>query len=320
MRDEKRGCQQEWKEPSRGTGSQGSFNKHDSQCNQNVINQQAVRPPRQKVNDLKNSAIRESDTLIIETQRRDRKSEGISNSHGQSNFKEAELNKPDDVEESKEEEELRAARAAAARAKLRAALGIGISSATKKQESAAAAEEGGQPQTSAGAVDRTCETGRIEEAVDPGKAERIAATKAKMREALLSAALAEVGRGGGGGKRSLSMKEGKADGVGQGRVEGGGGLERRASTGRRLSTQAAPTGGRRSSGAVEAQNTIWEFFEEGRKKGTCKTCGYVVGIKHNHGGLTRFQQADFWNQTYLHFLQAPQSCAPARVQRIHGQV
>ena len=319
MRDEKRGCHQEWKEPSRGTGSQGSFNKNDSQCNQNVINQQAVRPPRQKVNDFKNSTIRESDTLIIETQRREKKSEGVSNIHGQSNFKEAELNKPDDVEESKEEEELRAARAAAARAKLRAALGIGIS-ATKKQESAAAAEEGGQAQTSAGAVDRTCETGRIEEPVDPGKAERIAATKAKMREALLSAALAEVGRGGGGGKRSLSMKEGKAEGVGQGRVEGGGGLERRASTGRRLSTQAAPTGGRRSSGAVEAQNTIWEFFEEGRKKGTCKTCGYVVGIKHNHGGLTRFQQADFWNQTYPHFLQAPQSCAPARVQRIHGQV
>ena len=97
------------------------------------------------------------------------------------------------------------------------------------------------------------------------------------------------------------MKEGKADGVGQGRVEGGGGLERRASTGRRLSTQAAPTGGRRSSGAVEAQNTIWEFFEEGRKKGTCKTCGYVVGIKHNHGGLTRFQKADLWNQTISSF-------------------
>ena len=104
LRDENRGCQQEWKEPSRGTGSQGSFNKNDSQCDQNVINQQAVRPPRQKVNDFKNSTIRESDTLIIETQRREKKSEGVSNIHGQSNFKEAELNKPDDVEESKSDE------------------------------------------------------------------------------------------------------------------------------------------------------------------------------------------------------------------------
>ena len=100
--------------------------------------------------------------------------------------------------------------------------------------------------------------------------------------------MAEVGRG--GGKRSLSMKEAGGGRSVPGKVEGGGGLERRASTGRRPSTQAAvpPTGGRRSSGAVEAQNTIWAFFEEGRKKGTCKTCGYVVGIKHNHGGLTRF--------------------------------
>jgi len=190
-------------------------------------------------------------------------------------------------------EDLRAANAAAARAKLREALGIKGVKAAKKQDSVEAVTEGEKAETSS--VHKKVESGAGELLEDPGKAERIAATKAKMREALLSAAMAEVGRG--GGKRSLSVKEasgsgGSSSGGGGKLVEGG--LERRASTGRRLSSQATtasgPTTGvgRRSSGAVEAQNTIWAFFEEGKgKKGTCKTCGYVVGIKHNHGGLTR---------------------------------
>ena len=73
---------------------------------------------------------------------------------------------------------------------------------------------------------------------------------------------------------------------------------------------------------VEAQNTIWEFFEEGKgKKGTCRTCGYVVGIKHNHGGLTRcFQAFKFLFLSLIYFCQAPQSSAPKRVQRIHCKV
>ena len=70
-----------------------------------------------------------------------------------------------------------------------------------------------------------------------------------------------------------------------------------------------------SSGSQQdkQKETIWQFFEEGNKKGTCRlvkyycyivtsphtkpnegvycllsrTCGYVVGIKNNKGGLTR---------------------------------
>jgi len=61
--------------------------------------------------------------------------------------------------------------------------------------------------------------------------------------------------------------------------------------GRGFSKQAGRGGSVRRSSAGAAQEkpkeTIWEFFEEGKKKGTCKTCGYVVGIKHNKGGLTR---------------------------------
>jgi len=47
---------------------------------------------------------------------------------------------------------------------------------------------------------------------------------------------------------------------------------------------------RKSSGGGQQEKpreTIWQFFEEGNKKGTCRTCGYVVGIKNNKGGLTR---------------------------------
>ena len=256
---------------------------------------QAVRPPRQKVNSGLEKT-RESDTLIIETQRMAKKSEGVLKPQCKSDFEkkpaaeEVMVGDSEELKKEEEEKELRAAKAAAARAKLRAALGIGINAAGKKQEDSAAVE-GEKTQTlSKGGVDekKSESTGSGGEVLeDPGKAERIAATKAKMREALLSAAMAEVGRG--GERRSLSTKE-AGGGSALGKVESGDGLERRASTGRRASTtQAAPQGGgRRSSGAVEAQNTIWAFFEEGRKKGTCKTCGYVVGIKHNHGGLTRF--------------------------------
>jgi len=47
---------------------------------------------------------------------------------------------------------------------------------------------------------------------------------------------------------------------------------------------------RRSSTGTNQEKpkeTIWEFFEQGNKKGTCKTCGYVVGCKNNKGNLTR---------------------------------
>ena len=283
----------------RGGAKRGEDSDWNDQTKAGNQQQQAIRPPRQKVNALGNSNARESDTIIIETQRMAKKSEGVlkceSDFEGGVKKTESDVTSGDCEESRKkeEEEELRAAKAAAARAKLRAALGIGVNAA-KKQDGVESVEGGEKTQTSTGGVVKRSESGAGGEFLDdPGKAERIAATKAKMREALLSAAMAEVGRG--GGKRSLSMKEAGGGGrIAAGKVVeqgGGGGLERRASTGRRLSTQAAgpgPTGGRRSSGVVETQNTIWAFFEEGRKKGTCKTCGYVVGIKHNHGGLTRF--------------------------------
>ena len=247
--------------------------------------QQAIRPPRQKDSD---ALKKESDTLVIEV----KKSEGGLNLKSESDSS-AEKDEEADNRDGSQEEREKAAKAAAARAKLRAALGI------KKIESAQV-EHGGETELSVGGVGKKIEGEKLD---DPSRAERIAATKAKMREALLSAALAEVARpgvggggggggpkGGGQGKRALSMKEGQTKGE-----QGKAGLERRASTGRRQSTQVGGGGiggGRRSSSVVEAQNTIWEFFEEGKgKKGTCRTCGYVVGIKHNHGGLTRCFQA-----------------------------
>ena len=255
-----------------------------------VVSQQAIRPPRQKDSD---ALKKESDTLVIEV----KKSDGGLNLKSESDSS-AEKDEEAGNRDGSQEEREKAAKAAAARAKLRAALGI-------KKTEPLQVEHGGETELSVGGVGKKIEEEKLE---DPGKAERIAATKAKMREALLSAALAEVGRpgvgggggggggggpkGGGQGKRALSMKEGQTKGE-----QGKAGLERRASTGRRQSTQVGGGGGgigggRRSSSVVEAQNTIWDFFEEGKgKKGTCRTCGYVVGIKHNHGGLTRCFQA-----------------------------
>ena len=58
-----------------------------------------------------------------------------------------------------------------------------------------------------------------------------------------------------------------------------------------------------SSIPEKKRETIWDFFEQGNKKGTCRyvfnvwilylsvrfprTCGYVVSCKNNKGGLTR---------------------------------
>ena len=273
---------------NRGGGEKiPSESKPSLQNRTSVVSQQAIRPPRQKDSD---ALKKESDTLVIE----------VKNSDGGLNLKSESDSSAEKDEEAgnrdgSQEEREKAAKAAAARAKLRAALGI-------KKTEPLQVEHGGETELSVGGVGKKIEEEKLE---DPGKAERIAATKAKMREALLSAALAEVGRpgvggggggggpkGGGQGKRALSMKEGQTKGE-----QGKAGLERRASTGRRQSTQVGGGGGvigggRRSSSVVEAQNTIWEFFEEGKgKKGTCRTCGYVVGIKHNHGGLTRCFQA-----------------------------
>ena len=175
------------------------------------------------------------------------------------------------------------ARAAAARAKLRAALGLGALAAKAPAlgtDPPAPAATPATPPVSNGSdmreVKVTLKPEKSE--AEAEKAVRIAATKAKMREALLSAAMVEVGKVGGGARghgRGLEPGMGQEEGQGRGQ-------------GRRLSAPLPP--GRRSSGAGgegEIRNTIWEFFEEGKKKGTCKTCGYVVATKHNHGGLTR---------------------------------
>ena len=176
------------------------------------------------------------------------------------------------------------ARAAATRAKLRAALGLGALAAK------APAQLGTDPPAPAATpatppVSNGSDMGEVKVTLKPEKSEaeaekaaRIAATKAKMREALLSAAMVEVGKVGGGARgQGRRLEPGRGQEEGQGRGQG-----------RRLSAPLPP--GRRSSGAGgegETRNTIWEFFEEGKKKGTCKTCGYVVATKHNHGGLTR---------------------------------
>ena len=277
---------------NRGGGEKTpSESKPSLQKRTSVVSQQAIRPPRQKDSD---ALKKESDTLVIEV----KKSDGGLNLKSESDSS-AEKDEEFDNRDGSQEEREKAAKAAAARAKLRAALGI-------KKTEPLQVEHGGETELSVGGVGKKIEGEKLD---DPSRAERIAATKAKMREALLSATLAEVGRpgvgggglkgvggggpkGGGQGKRALSMKEGQTKGE-----QGKAGLERRASTGRRQSTQVGGGGGgigggRRSSSVVEAQNTIWEFFEEGKgKKGTCRTCGYVVGIKHNHGGLTRCFQA-----------------------------
>jgi len=106
------------------------------------------------------------------------------------------------------------------------------------------------------------------------KAERKAAVRAKIRAALLSAAVGQVEAS----VQGPMLPAGKSD-------------PRRLSTPSGMMAGGGTTAGRRKSASglpqEKPKETIWEFFEEGKKKGTCKTCGYVVGIKHNKGGLTR---------------------------------
>ncbi|XP_023333761.1 uncharacterized protein LOC111705437 isoform X2 [Eurytemora carolleeae] len=45
--------------------------------------------------------------------------------------------------------------------------------------------------------------------------------------------------------------------------------------------------GDESSGRNKQKAVIWDFFEEGKKKCTCRTCGYIVNTKMNTGGLVR---------------------------------
>jgi len=47
------------------------------------------------------------------------------------------------------------------------------------------------------------------------------------------------------------------------------------------------TASTRSNNQEKPRETIWDFFEQKNKKGICKTCGYVVSVKNNKGGLTR---------------------------------
>jgi len=162
------------------------------------------------------------------------------------------------------EAETKLAKAAACRAKLRAAL-LG------KEVQGGGGVKGIQEDTEGPSDDKgELKTGQEKKDDDENKAARIAAVKAKMREALVSAAMVEVSQGKAGVKRRESLGSQKT----QANVQ-----ERRSSQ----------TYGRRSSntGEGEQRSTIWEFFEEGKKKGTCRTCGYVVGTKHNQGGLTR---------------------------------
>jgi len=62
-----------------------------------------------------------------------------------------------------------------------------------------------------------------------------------------------------------------------------------APTGRKEPAKRPVRRANSSSGSQQEKQkeTIWQFFQEGNKKGTCRTCGYVVGIKNNKGGLTR---------------------------------
>lgn len=64
-----------------------------------------------------------------------------------------------------------------------------------------------------------------------------------------------------------------------GGVAGGGvGVKRSLSTGDPVN-QAA--------GGHQQRPLIWDFFEEGRSVGTCRTCGYEINIKRNRCGLVR---------------------------------
>jgi len=137
-------------------------------------------------------------------------------------------------------------------------------------------QETGMEKSSAAAqsAENTCDHQAVAE-----KAERQAAVRAKIRAALLTAAAGQVEDG-----------EQRPPQLGV-----------RNTDMRRLSTPSSgPLGGgsrdpakemrRKSASGLQQdkpRETIWEFFEEGKKKGTCKTCGYVVGIKNNKGGLTR---------------------------------
>lgn len=156
------------------------------------------------------------------------------------------------------EAEARAARAAATRAKLRAALGLKEPNNSEVKNSICADKEPKVqevPLDGGSGVDAEAE-----------KAARLAAVKAKMREALLSAAMMEVEKPGVLRAKEKSFHQGNM--MVQERPEVG-------QQGRRLSNPVPPQG-RRISGAGESegktQNTIWNFFEEarGKKQGTCR--------------------------------------------------
>lgn len=59
--------------------------------------------------------------------------------------------------------------------------------------------------------------------------------------------------------------------------------------------ETGTTDGRRRSTGDEAncrstgkhKQLIWDFFEEGRNRSSCRTCGYTVSTKTNTGGLVR---------------------------------
>jgi hypothetical protein len=145
--------------------------------------------------------------------------------------------------QSKENEETQKAFAGAAREKLRTALFPSSDSRPETEEEVCCHADTEKPAES-----------------EAEMAARKAAVRAKIRAALLSAAAGQVGEGMQGPKLNV----GKTDP-------------------RRLSTPGMMTGGgakdvpkdlrRRSASGLQQEKpkeTIWEFFEEGKQKGTCK--------------------------------------------------
>ena len=145
--------------------------------------------------------------------------------------------------QSKEKEKAQKAAAGSAREKLRAALCPSSDSRPDTKEVVCRHDDTEMPTES-----------------EAEKAERKAAVRAKIRAALLSAAAGQVD----GGIQGPKLNVGKIDP-------------------RRLSTPGTMAGGgakdvpkdlrRRSASGLQQEKpkeTIWEFFEEGKKKGTCK--------------------------------------------------
>jgi hypothetical protein len=145
--------------------------------------------------------------------------------------------------QSKEKEDAQKAAAGAAREKLRTAMFPSSDSRPRTEEEGCSHTDTEKPAES-----------------EAEKAERKAAVRAKIRAALLSAAAGQVD----GVMQGPKLNVGKTDT-------------------RRLSTPGTMAGGgatevpkdlrRRSASGLQQEKpkeTIWEFFEEGKKKGTCK--------------------------------------------------